>query len=158
MASATLFIFSSMNRFLNHSFVLTSVCLLGACASTGPGAERPVLYPNAAYKAMGEAAARQHLARCEAQAQQAGLRPADSAATQGALRGATVAGVSGAVGALVFGRGNLEEAVKRGAQGAVVGGAAGAAGGAVNERPNNTYRQFVQRCASEHGLDIIGWN
>ena len=31
-------------------------------------------------------------------------------------------------------------------------------GGAMSERPNSTYRQFVQRRASEKGLDIIGWN
>ena len=29
---------------------------------------------------------------------------------------------------------------------------------ALGERPNSTYRQFVQRCASEKGLDVIGWN
>ena len=34
----------------------------------------------------------------------------------------------------------------------------GGVGGAMSERPNSTYRQFVQRCASEKGLDIIGWN
>ena len=39
-----------------------------------------------------------------------------------------------------------------------LGGPGGATAGAMSERPNSTYRQFVQRCASEKGLDIIGWN
>ena len=129
---------------------------LAACAS--PGQERPVLYPNAAYKAMGEASAHQHLEQCVALARQSGLSPSDNAAASGAVRGAAVAGVTGAVGSVVFGRGHLEEAIKRGAQSAVVGAAGGATAGAMSERPNSTYRQFVQRCAAEKGLDVIGWN
>jgi len=130
--------------------------LLSGCASVSK--DHPVLYPNAAYKAMGEAAARQHMDQCVALARQSGLQPGDNAAASGAARGAAIAGVTGAVGSLVFGRGNLDDAVKRGAQGAVVGAAGGATAGAMSERPNSTYRQFVQRCASEKGLDIIGWN
>ncbi len=130
--------------------------LLAACAS--PGHEQPVLYPNASYKAMGDAAAHQHLEQCVALARQSGLRPSDNATASGAARGAAVAGVTGAVGSMVFGRSHLEDAVKRGAQSAVVGAAGGATAGAMSERPNNTYRQFVQRCAAEKGLDVIGWN
>ncbi len=129
---------------------------LTGCASVS--SERPVLYPNPAYKAMGEAAALQHLDQCVALARQSGLQPGNNAAGSGAMRGAAVAGVTGAVGSLVFGRGNLDDAVKRGAQGAVVGAAGGATAGAMSERPNSTYRQFVQRCAAEKGLDVIGWN
>ena len=133
-----------------------AVLLLVGCAT--PSHDHPVLYPNAAYKAMGEAAARQHIDQCVALARQSGLQPGDNAAASGAARGAAMAGVSGAVGSLVFGGGNVGDAVKRGAQSAVVGAAAGGVGGAMTERPNSTYRQFVQRCASEKGLDIIGWN
>jgi len=132
--------------------------ILAGCAGTGLRGEQPVLYPNAAYKAMGEAAARQHLDQCVALARQSGLQPGDNAAASGAMRGAAVAGVTGAVGSLVFGRGHLDDAVKRGAQGAVVGAAGGATAGGMSERPNSTYRQFVQRCAAEKGLDVIGWN
>ena len=130
--------------------------LLAGCANVAQ--QRPILYPNAAYKAMGEAAARQHLEQCVVQARQSGLQPSDSATASGAARGAAVAGVSGAVGSLVFGRGGLDDAVRRGAQGAVVGAAAGGTVGAMSEQPNNAYRQFVQRCAAEKGLDVIGWN
>lgn len=131
-------------------------CMLAGCATTS--GEHPVLYPNAAYKAMGESAARQHLDQCVALARQSGLQPGDHAAASGAMRGAAVAGVTSAVGSTVFGRGGLEDAVKRGAQGAVVGAAGGATAGAMSQRPNSTYRQFVQRCAAEKGLDVIGWN
>jgi len=117
-----------------------------------------ISYPNATYKAMGEAAARQHLDQCVALARQSDLQADDNAAARGAVRGAAVAGVTGAVGSLVFGRGNLEDAIKRGAQGTVVGAAGGATAGAMSERPNSTWRQFVQRCAGEKGLEIIGWN
>lgn len=27
-----------------------------------------------------------------------------------------------------------------------------------NDRPNPTYRSFVQRCLVEKGFDVIGWN
>ena len=145
---------SSSLRLLAPLVLLT----LGGCAS-GPGtAEQPVLYPNAAFKAMGETLARQHLDQCVALARQSGLNATNNAAASGAMRGAAVAGVTGAVGSLVFGRGSLDDAVKRGAQGAVVGAAGGATAGAMSERPNSTYRQFVQRCAAEKGLDVIGWN
>lgn len=130
--------------------------LLAGCAT--PSHDQPVLYPNAAYKAMGEAAARQHIDQCVVLARQSGLQPGDNVAASGAARGAAIAGVTGAVGGLVFGGGNVGDAVKRGAQSAVVGAAAGGVGGAMTERPNSTYRQFVHRCASEKGLDIIGWN
>jgi hypothetical protein len=146
-----------MNK-LRIAFAVTavmSVLLTGCATTTG---QRPVLYPNAAYRSLGETASQQHLEHCLAIARQSGLHPNDHAAASGAMRGAAVAGVTSAVGGLVFGRGNLEGAVKRGAQSAVVGAAAGGVGGAMSERPNSTYRQFVQRCAAEKGLDIIGWN
>lgn len=153
---------SPILHFFFKRLPLTGLCvataLLTGCASPGLSVGTPVLYPNAAYKTMGEAAARQHLDQCLALARQSGLSPTGGAASQGAMRGAAVAGVTGAVGSLVFGRGHLDDALKRGAQGAVVGAAGGATAGAMSERPNSTYHQFVQRCASEHGLEVIGWN
>lgn len=131
---------------------------LAGCAGTGPSSGAPVLYPNAAYKSMGEAAAREHLNQCMALARQSGAQPGDGAAAQGAMRGAAVAGVTGAVGSLVFGRSHLDDVIRNGAKTAVVGAAAGGVDGAMRERPHSTYHQFVQRCASEKGLEVIGWN
>ncbi|PUE35831.1 hypothetical protein B9Z52_01250 [Limnohabitans sp. Jir72] len=146
-----------------HAFHFSLACslfALSACTGMGgSGAGSPVLYPNAAYKAMGEAAARQHLSHCLNLAQSSGLDQMDNkhSAASGATMGAAVAGVTGAVGGLVFGRGDLNQAIKYGAQSAVVGAAAGGTRGAMSQQPNSTYRQFVQRCAGEKGLDIIGW-
>lgn len=131
---------------------------LAGCASPGGSGGTPVLYPNAAYKAMGEAAARQQLDQCMALARQSGAQASDGAAAQGAMRGAAVAGVTGAVGSLVFGSRQLDDVVRNGAKSAVVGAAAGGVGGAMSERASSTYRHFVQRCASEKGLEVIGWN
>ncbi len=141
------------------SGLLLALTLTGCAGMGGNGAGTPVLYPNAAYKAMGEAAANQHLSQCLNLAQNSGLHPLDnnSSVASGATMGATVAGVTGAVSGLVFGRGDLNQAIKYGAQSAVVGAAAGGTRGAMAQQPSSTYRQFVQRCAGEKGLDIIGW-
>ncbi|MEY4733485.1 MAG: hypothetical protein RLZZ464_1551 [Pseudomonadota bacterium] len=144
---------------LTAAAALLSAFVLAGCAGMGGAAGTPVLYPNAAYKAMGEAAARQHLDQCVALAQSSGLSPVDKNSSVGsnAAMGAAVAGVSGAVTGLVFGHGNLNDAVKYGAQSAVVGAAAGGTRGAMSQQPSGSYRNFVQRCAGEKGLDVIGW-
>ena len=141
------------------SLTLAAVVLAG-CAHRGarnPDA-RPVLYPNAAYKQMGENQAQDELELCIAAARRAGLTPQeqDNAVGRGAAKGAAVVGTAAAVGSLVRGR-SVDSAVTAGARGAAVGGATGAVAGAFNEKPNLTYRHFVQRCASEKGLEIIGW-
>ncbi|MDO9358232.1 MAG: glycine zipper family protein, partial [Polaromonas sp.] len=72
--------------------------------------------------------------------------------------GAATGAVASAVGALITGRGG-EGAIRAGAAGAAVGGSAGAVQGAFrNDRPSTTYRNFVQRCLSERGFEVIGWN
>jgi type IV pilus biogenesis protein CpaD/CtpE len=138
----------------------TAFVLLAGCAHRGsrsPDA-RPVLYPNAAYKQMGEERAQDELELCIASAQRAGLTPdeKDNAVGHGAAKGAAVVGTVATVGSLVRGR-SVDSAVTAGARGAAVGAAGGAVAGAFNEKPNMTYRHFVQRCASEKGLEVIGW-
>jgi len=140
--------------------LIVSSVLLGGCAQRGarsPDAQ-PVLYPNAAYQSMGEARAQDAVQNCMAAARRAGLSPEekDHASGRGAAKGAAVVGTAAAVGSLVRGQG-VDGAVSAGAKGAIVGGAAGAVAGAFHERPNMTYRHFVQRCAREQGLEIIGW-
>jgi hypothetical protein len=134
---------------------------LAGCASTGSGSAspRPVLYPNAAFNRVGETQAQNEVAACQARASAAGLRAEESSrVAQRAGEGAAVAGVASAVGAWVFGRGT-EGVLRSGASGAVIGGAAGATQAAVRGgRPSTVYRSFVQRCMSEKGFDVIGWN
>jgi hypothetical protein len=150
----------SIGRSILISSLLGAVVLSVGCAtgSQSLGAA-PVLYPNAAMNRMGDAAAKAEVAACVQKAQAAGLSPAaqNNAAGQGAARGGAMAGVAGVVGGLVSGRG-LESSVLQGVSTAAVGAAAGAVGGAMQSQPNTTYRQFVQRCVSEKGLDVIGWN
>jgi outer membrane lipoprotein SlyB len=141
--------------------LITSVALLLTGCATGarsPDA-RPVLYPNAALTKQGDTAAKAEVDACMSKAQAAGLSPKaeNNAIGQGAARGAAMSGVAGVVGGLVTGRG-IEEALKQGAATAAVGGAVGATGGAMHNQPNMTYRHFVQRCISEKGLEVIGWN
>ena len=140
---------------------LVSGALLAACASTGPNSPsaRPVFYPNATLNRVGEAKAQQEADQCISRAQSAGLTPEekDNAVERGAIKGAAVGGVAAAVGSLVRGRG-AEHVVESGAAGAAVGGSAGAVAGAFHEKPSTTYRHFVQRCLTDKGFDVIGWN
>jgi hypothetical protein len=109
---------------------------------------------------MGEAAAKAQVDDCMEKAKSAGIKAEteSNGAGQGAARGGVLGGVAGVVGGLVTGRG-IEDALKQGVGSAAVGGAVGAAGGAMRpNRANPTFRNFVQRCVSEKGLDIIGWN
>lgn len=151
---------------MQHPFLLRASSLalcvwLTACAATGSASPKagPVLYPNAAFNTIGEARARDEVSHCTSKALSAGLTPEenDNAVARGAAKGAAVGGVMGAVGAAVHGR-SLEGVLGTGAAGAAIGGAGGATAGAFHEKPNQTYRHFIQRCLHDKGLDVIGWN
>ena len=135
--------------------------MLSACATNGPNSAsaRPVLYPNATLSRMGDAQGQAQVNACMASAQTAGLSPMQASNEVGrrAGEGAAVAGVASAIGALISGRSS--DVLRAGATGAAVGGSAGAVSGAFHDdRPNPVYRNFVQRCLSERGFDVIGWN
>jgi outer membrane lipoprotein SlyB len=138
----------SMKRFV---LFLTAVILgLAGCAS-----QRPVLYPNAKFKQVGEASARRDVDDCIRQAEDFGARHGggERAARQGGS-GAVIGGVTGAVAGAV-GRGNVGE---RAVQGAAVGGAAAGTHGAIHsDQPGDLHRNFVQRCLRERGYEVIGW-
>ncbi len=142
-----------------YSLVGVAVLLSGCATGARSPQARPVLYPNAALSKIGDAAAKAEVDVCVGKAQAAGLNPQveNNAVGQGAARGAAMGGVAGVVGSLVTGRG-IEGALKQGVATATVGGAVGATGGAMQSQPNMTYRHFVQRCVSEKGLEVIGWN
>lgn len=135
--------------------------VLAGCAATGSNnpSAKPVLYPNATFTRVGEAQARAETDGCMARAAQAGLTPDQKINQVGrrAGEGAATAGVASAVGALITGRSS--DMLRAGAAGAAIGGSAGAVSGAFhNDKVNPVYRQFVQRCLSEKGFDVIGWN
>lgn len=148
-------------RFQTSTALVLAALVLAACAHTGsrsPNA-RPVLYPNPTFKQIGETRALEEVDVCMGSASRAGLTPdeKDNAVGRSAAKGAAVVGTVAAVGSLVRGR-SVDSAVGAGARGAVVGGAGGAVAGSFQEKPNMTYRHFVQRCLSEKGLEVIGWN
>lgn len=135
---------------------------LAGCAATGSGSlsATPVLYPNATLNRVGAAQGQAEAGNCMSSAAAAGLTPNErtNAVGRRAGEGAATAGVASVVGALITGRGS-EGVLRAGAAGAAVGGSAGAVSGAFhNDRPNATYRHFVQRCLSEKGFEVIGWN
>lgn len=142
---------------------LPSLLAMGlvACAATGPHSPsaRPVIYTTSTPSAEAQARSRQETDACMARAQSAGLTPDEKNNETGrrAGQGAAVGGVAAAVGALVTGRG-VEGVIRSGAVGAAVGGSAGAVSGAMSERPSGTYRNYVQRCLSDKGHQVIGWN
>jgi hypothetical protein len=148
-------------KHLRLLLVLGGVLLLAACASTGPNSAsaRPVLYPNPALNRMGEAAARAEVDACMARARQSGVtaEAQTNAVGQGAARGAAMGGAGSAVGAVISGRG-LPGILASGAAGAAVGGTVGGVAGSFHDHANPTFRRFVQRCVSEKGLEIVGWN
>ncbi len=134
--------------------------LATGCATTQQAPSRPLLYPNATFNKIGQAAADAEVNACLASAQAAGLSPMaqNNSVAQGAASGGMMAGVAGVVGGLVSGR-NLESSLAQAVAGAAVGGAVGATGGAMRPaQANPLYRNFVQRCISEKGLESIGWN
>ena len=135
--------------------VLALVAAVIALALVGCAAQRPVLYPNAKFKQVGEAAARRDVDDCVRQAEDFGARHGggERAARQGGS-GAIIGGVAGAVAGAV-GSGNVGE---RAVQGAAVGGAAAGTHGAIqSDEPSALHKNFVQRCLRDRGYEVIGW-
>jgi uncharacterized protein YcfJ len=145
-----------MPRFLVSARTLgTALCallLLAACA--GP---EPVFYPNAHYQQVGPSTADYDTDVCRDMAAAAGANSGDDRATDAATQAATGGAIGGATGAAV---------------GAVIGNpgrsaAAGAAGAATagfmrallkSPEPSPAYRNFVNRCLSERGYAVVGWD
>lgn len=125
--------------------------LLGCAAAS----TRPVLYPNAKYKQVGEAVAQKDVDECRTIAENAGASSGSSSgAARGGMQGAAAGAAASAVGSLIRG-GNVVESA---ATGAAIGGAAGAAGGAFNSGGGgDSLRTFVGRCLAERGYEVVGW-
>lgn len=122
----------------------------------GCAAPKPIFYPNAHLREVGEEAADRDIDECREMAKEAGATA--SQGKGGQVAGSTTAGgaigsASGAVGGAVVGHPG---------RGAMVGAAAGATGGFLRglfrrSPPSNAYKQFVQRCLKERGYDPVGW-
>jgi outer membrane lipoprotein SlyB len=133
------------------------VALAMALAVAGCASSRPVLYPNAHFKAVGSAAAAQDIAHCMELAETAGADAAGRDAGQAAARtagGAAVGAATGAVGGAVGGSAG---------SGAAIGAASGATAGLLHwifSQPKRSpaFENFVNRCLQERGYQPVGWD
>lgn len=131
-----------------------AVALVCGLLAVACGPKRPVLYPNAAYRELGEAAAGEVVDDCLERARSDGI--ADGRAekvAEGAARGAIFGAVLwGAVG-WIFGNPGRGAAAGA-AHGGGVGGARGAASAGEDDP---VFRRYVEICLRERGLQPIGW-
>jgi outer membrane lipoprotein SlyB len=131
--------------------------------STGCSPLRPVLYPNAHFRQVGDTQAQSDIEYCCQQADQfvksggQSGRMARDTAVQGA-KGGAFGGAVGAAGGAVTGNAG---------EGAAVGAASGATAGVLNtlfggifethRSPDPTYANFVNQCLTDRGYQVIGW-
>jgi hypothetical protein len=126
-----------------------AVMTCAACAE-----KRPVLYPNARLKQVGNETAQRDIDECLSYARESGAEGNKGAEiAKGTAGGAAVGGAVGAATGAVLG--NL-------GRGAAAGAAGGAAGGLVHgalksDEPDAVFKSFVDRCLKEKGYDPIGW-
>ncbi len=127
----------------------------------GCGASRPVVYPNAKAQEAGPEAVEADINECLRRGEDfaAGKSDAGKAAKDAAGRAAVGAGVgaaAGAAGGAIYGDAG---------RGAASGAAGGAAAGLMSsifssmgsDEPDPVLKNFVQRCLSEKGYEVIGW-
>ena len=117
---------------------------------------KPIMYPNAHYREVGEEVADRDVEECSQMAKEAGA--SSNQGKTGQVAGNTAAGgaigsAAGAVGGAVVGHPG---------RGAMVGAASGATGGFLRglfrrSPPSTAYKQFVQRCLKERGYETVGW-
>jgi uncharacterized protein YcfJ len=125
---------------------------LTACATSSP-----VVYRNQALPTVSESQLRQDIAQCETQAGNAGLKPNSGPGgdvTRDTVRGGALGGATGAVSGAIGGNAG---------RGAKYGAAAGATAGLIrsifkDSKPNSTYRRYVERCLTDLGHDVVGWD
>ena len=136
---------------LHHTLWLALVLLLTACASSS---KRPVFYPNAHLRSVGQAQAQRDTDACMQLASEYGVATTkDGEIGKRAGKGGVIGGVGAGAWGLFRG-----DAVERAAAGAAAGAATGATTGAFESTElSPTFKQFVARCLRERGYDVIGW-
>lgn len=136
-------------RITTSCLLLLATLLLGAC-----GAKRPVLYPNEHLKQIGKAKANQDIDDCIklADEYQAGGSRAGEIAKDTGKAGVVGAATGAVIGALTgnFGRGTA------------IGGAGAAtatmgSGIMRSDEPDPVFKQFVDQCLRDKGLQPVGW-
>ncbi|MEE4265983.1 MAG: cell envelope biogenesis protein OmpA [Desulfobacteraceae bacterium] len=125
------------------------VLAVGACAQ-----QRPVLYPNAHLKYVGQEAAAADTDECIQLAIDYGAKEdSGTRVAKDTAKGAAVGGAAGtAVGAI---GGNVGRGAAVGAAGA---GAAAMTRSALNSsKPDPVFKRFVEQCLRDKGYQPVGW-
>lgn len=131
-----------------------AILVAASLATTACRSYEPVLYPNKKLEHVYQDEVDRDIAFCEANAKEYVENPSRARRAAGdATEGAVVGGATGAAAGAVLG------SVGRGAgAGAAAGAAGGLARGIFTSRdPSPTYKRFVERCLSERGYEVIGW-
>jgi hypothetical protein len=132
----------------------TAALLVAATLTSACRSYEPVLYPNKKLEEVYQDEVDRDIAFCEANAKEYTENPSRARRAAGdATEGAVVGGATGAAAGAVLG------SVGRGAgAGAAAGAAGGLARGIFSSRePSPVYRRFVERCLSDRGYEVIGW-
>ncbi len=134
---------------------LTCAVTMIALVACSSGPKRPVLYPNTHLQSVGKPQADREVEECFTLARDFGASTTKDGNVGGkAAAGAVIGGVGAGAWGLVRG-----DAGERAAAGAAAGAATGATRGAMESSElNPTYKRFVERCLSERGYDVIGWD
>lgn len=128
------------------------VCVL-ACGCATP---EPILYPNETLVSAKPEQVDQDIADCSELAQRYKANPSNKAGevARGTVEDAAVGGAAGAVGGAVAGDAGV---------GAAAGAAAGAVAGLIRSifrmrrEPDTNYQLFMERCLSQRGYEVVGW-
>lgn len=125
---------------------------ISGCASKP---SQPVLYPNNHLKTVGEQTAQRDTAACIQLARTSNVNEnRDGQVGRKAAGGAAVGGTSAAAWGLVSG----DNVGERALAGAAAGATAGAVrGGLQSSETSPVFMNFVNRCLSDKGYSVIGW-
>ena len=140
-------------RPLNTVRVVLLACLLVTACSSSP--KRPVLYPNTHLNQVGGHVAQQDIDACMQLALTSGVNETrDGEVGRKAASGAAIGSAGAGAWTLVRG-GSVGE---RMAAGAAAGAATGATRGAIQSTEQSPiFKNFVNKCLSEKGYSVIGW-
>ena len=127
--------------------------LLTACSS---GPKRPVFYPNRHLEAVGQAEAERDVDSCMARADSYSVsRTKDGEVGRRAAEAGIIGGAAAGAWGVIRDKNDVGE---RAAAGAAAGAVTGATRGAFKSTElSPTFKRFVDRCLSERGYDVIGW-
>jgi outer membrane lipoprotein SlyB len=131
---------------------LLATFAMSGCAST---AKQPVLYPNNHLNQVGEQAAQQDINACMELARASNVNESkDGEVGRKAAGGAAVGGTSAAAWGLVRGGGVGNRALAGAAAGATAG---AVSGGLQSTETSSLFINFVNKCLSDKGYSVIGW-